>query len=58
MVWKSFQIFYDPNEFDDRKVFDDPKGISIISKDFDNPRDKGETSIFDGVLLLSTLFDL
>ena len=53
MVSMSFQIFDDLNE-----VFDDPKGISIISIDFNNRRDKGETSIFDGVLLLFTLFNL
>ena len=27
-----------PKEFDDAQVFDDPKGISIGSRDFDNPK--------------------
>ena len=27
----------DPKEFDDPQVFDDPKGISIGSRDLDNP---------------------
>ena len=35
-------------EFVDPKVFDDPKGISIGSMDFDCPKVYGDTSIFDG----------
>ena len=38
-------------EFDDPQVFDDPKGISIESMDFDNPRVYGDTSIIDGLVL-------
>ena len=30
--------FDDPKEFDDFQIFDDPKGISIGSMDFDNPK--------------------
>ena len=30
--------FNDPKEFDDPQVFDDPKGISIGSRDFNNPK--------------------
>ena len=39
----------DPKEFDYHQVFDDPKGISIESMDFDNPKVYGDTSIFDGL---------
>jgi hypothetical protein len=28
----------DPKEFDDPQLFDDPKGISIGSRDFNNPK--------------------
>ena len=38
-----------PKEFDDPQVFDNPKGISIGSMDFDNPKVNGNTSIFDGL---------
>ena len=41
-----------PKEFDDPQVFDDPKGISIGSMDFDNPKVYGYTSIFDGLVLI------
>ena len=37
-------------EFDDPQVFDDPKGISIESMDFDNPNVYGDTSILDGLV--------
>ena len=37
-------------EFDDPQVFDDPKGISIVSMDFDNPKVYGDTSIFDDLV--------
>ena len=33
------------------QVFDDPKGISIGSMDFDNPKVFGDTSIFDSLVL-------
>ena len=36
-------------EFDDPQAFDDPKGISVKSMDFDNPKVYGDTSIFDGL---------
>ena len=39
-----------PKEFDDAQVFDDPKGISIGSRDFDNPEVCGDTSISDGLV--------
>ena len=42
----------DPTEFDDLQVFHDPKGISIGSMDFDNPKVYGDTSIFDGLVCL------
>ena len=38
-------------EFDDPQVFDNPKGISIGSMDFDNPKVFGDTSIFDSLVL-------
>ena len=41
---------YGPKEFDDPQVFDDPKGISIGSMNFDNPKVYGDTSIFDGLI--------
>ena len=37
-------------------IFDDPKGISIGSMDFDNPKVYGDTSIFDGLVLLNFAF--
>ena len=37
--------FNDPKEFDDILVSPDPKGISIESMDFDNPKVYGDTSI-------------
>ena len=44
--------FDDPKELDDPQVFDDSKGISIGSMDFDiNPKVNGETQIFDGLVL-------
>ena len=45
----------DPKEFDDPQVFDDPKGISIGSMDFDNSKVYGDTSIFDGLVILIIL---
>ena len=41
-----------PKEFDDPQVFDEPKGISIGSMDFDNPKVYGDTAIFDGLVLI------
>ena len=41
---------YGPKEFDDPQVFDDPKGISIGSMNFDNPKVYGDTSIFNGLV--------
>ena len=38
-------------EFDDPQVFDNPKGISIGSMDFNNPKVFGDTSIFDSLVL-------
>ena len=40
-----------PKEFDDAQVFDDPKGISIGSRDFDNPKVYNDTSIFDDLVI-------
>ena len=45
--------FSNPKEFDDILVFPDPKGISIGSMDFDNPKVNGDTSIFDSIVLKS-----
>ena len=46
-------LVYDPKEFNDPQVFDDPKGISIGSMDFDNPKVYGDTSIFDGLVVFA-----
>ena len=43
--------FNDPKEFDDILVSPDPKGISIGSMDFDNPKVYGDTFIFDGLVV-------
>ena len=37
---------------DDPQKFNDQKGISIVSKDFENPKFYGDTSIFDGLVLI------
>ena len=42
--------FNDPKEFDDILVSPDPRGNSIGSKDFDNPKVNGDTSITDGLV--------
>ena len=42
--------FNDPKEFVDPLIFDEPKGISIGSMDFDNPKVYGDTSIFVGLV--------
>ena len=39
-------------EFHDPLVSDDPKGISIGSMAFDNPKVDGDTFILDGLVLL------
>ena len=44
---------YDPKKFDDSQVFDDLKEISIGSMDFDNPKLYGDTSIFNGLVLIA-----
>ena len=43
-----------PKEFHDPQVFDDPKGISIGSMDFDNPKVYGDTFIFDGLVYIAS----
>ena len=45
--------FNDPKEFDDILVSPDPKGISIGSKDFDNPKVKGDQFILDGLVYVA-----
>ena len=45
--------FNDPKEFYDPHLFNDPKEISIGSMDFDNPKLYGDTSIFDGLVLIA-----
>ena len=42
--------FYDPKDFDDPQAFNDLKGISISSLDFDNPKVCGGAAIFDGLV--------
>ena len=39
-------------EFDDPQVFDNQKGISIGSMDFDNPKVFGDTFISDGLVVV------
>ena len=48
-------LVYDPKEFNDPQAFDDPKGISIESMYFDIPKVYGDTSIFDGLVILIIL---
>ena len=43
--------------FNDPKEFDDPKGISVRSMDFDNPQAYGETSILDGQVFIIIKYD-
>ena len=43
--------FENPKESDDPQVFEYPKGISIGSIDFENPKFYGNTFIFDGLVL-------
>ena len=38
-------------EFDGSKVFLEPKGISIRSVNFDNPKVYSDTPTFDGLVL-------
>ena len=47
--------FNDPKEFDDILVSPDPKGISIGSKDFDNPKVNGDKFILDGLIYVARL---
>ena len=47
--------FNDPKEFDDILVSPDPKGISIGSKDFDNPKVNGDKFILDGLVYVARL---
>ena len=42
--------FNDPKEFDDLQVFDDSKGKSIGSMDFDNTKVHGDTFISDDLV--------
>ena len=45
--------FNDPKEFDDILVSPDTKGISIGSKDFDNPKVNGDKFILDGLVYVA-----
>ena len=45
--------FNDPKEFDDILVSPDPKGISIGSMDFDNPKVNGDKFILDGLVYVA-----
>ena len=47
--------FNDLKEFDDPQVFNDPKGISIGTMDFDNPKVYDDTSITDGLVHVEVL---
>ena len=47
--------FNDPKEFDDILVSPDPKGISIGSKDFDNPKVNVDKFILDGLVYVARL---
>ena len=47
--------FNDPKEFDDILVSPDPKGISIWSRDFDNPKVNGDKFILDGLVYVARL---
>ena len=47
--------FNDPKELIDPQAFNDPKGITIESLDFDNTKVQGDTSIFDGLVFLLQL---
>jgi len=42
--------FDDPKVFNVSQVFNDPKGISIGSMNFDNPKVYGDSSNFDGLV--------
>ena len=43
-------MVFDPKEFGDPQVFDDPKGISIGRMDFNDSKVYSDTSIFDGLV--------
>ena len=47
--------FNDPKEFHDPLVSDEPKGISIGSMAFDNPKVDGDTFILDGLVYVTRL---
>ena len=47
--------FNDPKEFDDILVSPDPRGNSIGSKDFDNPKVSGDKFILDGLVYVVRL---
>ena len=44
--------FDDPKEFDDLQVYVASKGISFVSMDNDNPKVFGDTSIYDGHVVI------
>ena len=48
-------ISNDSMEIDDPQVFDNPKGISIGSMDLDDPKVYVDTSIFDGLVVVSVM---
>ena len=43
------------DDLNDPKVFDDPKGFSIGSMGFDNPKVYGDTSITDGLVSITVV---
>ena len=47
--------FNDPKEIHDLLVSDDPKGISIGSMAFYNPKVDGDTFILDGLVFVARL---
>ena len=47
--------FNDPKEFDDILVSPDPKGISVGSMDFGNPKVNGDKFILDGLVYVARL---
>ena len=54
MVYRSFKMKVWTSNFQWNLMMpksDDPKGISIGSRDFDNPKVYGDTSIFDDLVM-------
>ena len=47
--------FNDPKEFDDILVTPNPRGNSIGSKDFDNPKVNSDKFILDGLVYVARL---